>query len=237
MRNIRKRLSSERFASILLKILRMAHCFLLRAKLLFEIQSLGKGCKVFPGLIISGGKNIRIGKNCFIGRNVLLDASGGLITIGDNVEIRDNVRIYSGNVSIEAGVTLGEGAFLNGTITIREKAWIARGCDITGTILIEQAILGPQVSIAGGRGHQRDPETQRIVLSCGDLSRTPANLPNAGIRVLAGSWVGQGAILLKEVTINRNMVVGAGSVVTKSFPEGAVVAGNPAKPIVSKLSL
>lgn len=43
-------------------------------------------------------------------------------------------------------------------------------------------------------------------------------------------WIGMNAMLLPGVTLGEHVVVGAGSVVTKSFPEGfCVIAGNPAK--------
>ena len=42
-------------------------------------------------------------------------------------------------------------------------------------------------------------------------------------------WIGGGAILCPGVTIGDRTVVGAGSVVTKSLPEGVVAAGNPCR--------
>ncbi|RXM43996.1 DapH/DapD/GlmU-related protein [Flavobacterium sp. YO64] len=45
-------------------------------------------------------------------------------------------------------------------------------------------------------------------------------------------WIGMNAIILPGVTLGNNTIVGAGSVVTKSFPDGnCVVVGNPAKQI------
>ncbi|HSR20175.1 MAG TPA: DapH/DapD/GlmU-related protein [Anaerolineales bacterium] len=41
-------------------------------------------------------------------------------------------------------------------------------------------------------------------------------------------WIGGGAIVLPGVTIGKNAVVGAGSVVTWDVRPNAVVAGNPA---------
>jgi acetyltransferase-like isoleucine patch superfamily enzyme len=49
------------------------------------------------------------------------------------------------------------------------------------------------------------------------------------IRVQRGSWIGANAVILPGVTIGKNSVVGAGSIVTKSVPPRVVVAGNPAK--------
>ena len=43
-------------------------------------------------------------------------------------------------------------------------------------------------------------------------------------------WIGMNSIILPGVTLGSHTIVGAGSVVTKSFPEGnCVIGGNPAK--------
>ena len=42
-------------------------------------------------------------------------------------------------------------------------------------------------------------------------------------------WIGGGAILCPGVTVGDRTVVGAGSVVTRSLPEGVVAAGNPCR--------
>lgn len=48
-------------------------------------------------------------------------------------------------------------------------------------------------------------------------------------------WIGMNAVVLPGVTLGDYTIVGAGAVVTKSFPEGCcVIAGNPAR-IVKRL--
>lgn len=42
-------------------------------------------------------------------------------------------------------------------------------------------------------------------------------------------WIGGNSVLCPGVTLGDNVVVGAGSVVTKNFPNDVVIAGNPAK--------
>ncbi len=44
-------------------------------------------------------------------------------------------------------------------------------------------------------------------------------------------WLGQNVVVLKGVTIGRDSIVGANSVVTRDVPPGSVVAGNPAEVI------
>lgn len=51
------------------------------------------------------------------------------------------------------------------------------------------------------------------------------------VLIKEGSWIGANAIILPGVTIGRNAVVGAGSIVTKDVSDFTVVGGNPAKVI------
>ena len=57
--------------------------------------------------------------------------------------------------------------------------------------------------------------------------------PKSGrnICIRRGAWIGSGAIILGNVTIGENSVVGAGSVVTKDVDPYCIVVGNPAKTI------
>lgn len=65
----------------------------------------------------------------------------------------------------------------------------------------------------------------------GDLD---GHLPAKAVTIGKACWIGMNSVILPGVTLGDHTIVGAGSVVTKSFPEGyCVVAGNPAKPIRS----
>src|SRR5690606_4134011 len=51
------------------------------------------------------------------------------------------------------------------------------------------------------------------------------------IRVKDNVYIGNNCLIMPGVTIGNNVVVAAGSVVTKSVPDNVVVAGNPARVI------
>ena len=54
------------------------------------------------------------------------------------------------------------------------------------------------------------------------------------IRIQKGAWIGANSTILLGVTVGRNAVVGAGSVVTKDVESYSVVGGVPAKMIKTK---
>lgn len=51
------------------------------------------------------------------------------------------------------------------------------------------------------------------------------------VEICADVWVGGGALILPGVKIGSRAVIGAGSVVTRSIPEGMFAAGNPCRVI------
>ena len=55
------------------------------------------------------------------------------------------------------------------------------------------------------------------------------------VKIEDGVWIGGGAIILPGVTIGRNSVIGAGSVVTRSIPANCIAVGNPCR-VIKKLT-
>lgn len=93
------------------------------------------------------------------------------------------------------------------------------GCYIQGIGRID---IGDYTEISGNVGiftanHDLDDLTKHVV---------------ENVKIGSYCWLGFGVVVLPGVTLGDHTVVGAGSVVTKSFSEGHVVlAGNPAKVI------
>jgi NDP-sugar pyrophosphorylase family protein len=51
------------------------------------------------------------------------------------------------------------------------------------------------------------------------------------IRIGSNVWIGMNAVVLPGVIIGDNVVIGAGSIVTKSIPANSMAAGNPCRVI------
>lgn len=132
--------------------------------------------------------------------------------------VRDRVRIDSRITRTELVVDS------HGTLEIGESAFINYGCSIAAHKLVR---IGPRCNIGtfcmiiDNAFHELDPERRHL---------RPESKP---IVLEENVWLGGRVIVLPGVTIGKDSVVGAGSVVTSDIPPGVVAAGVPAKVIRS----
>lgn len=69
-----------------------------------------------------------------------------------------------------------------------------------------------------------------IITTNHDIQDVSRHVDGKEVVIGENSWIGMNSMLLPGVTLGPHTIIGAGSVVTKSFPEGyCVVAGVPAK--------
>jgi acetyltransferase-like isoleucine patch superfamily enzyme len=74
-----------------------------------------------------------------------------------------------------------------------------------------------------------------IITANHDPQNLDAHLAGKDVVLGERCWIGMNAVLLPGVALGGRTIVGAGSVVTKSFPDGnCVIAGNPAR-LIRKL--
>jgi maltose O-acetyltransferase len=85
----------------------------------------------------------------------------------------------------------------------------------------DETQFGPGVQLLTAT-HPLDPETRRAGWEYAEP-----------IKIEDGVWIGGGAIVCPGVTIGRNSVIGAGSVVTRDIPAGVLAFGNPCRVIRS----
>ncbi len=89
--------------------------------------------------------------------------------------------------------------------------------DDTHIYVGDRTMFGPNVTIATA-GHPVWPGL-----------REKGYQYNMPVHIGRNCWIGAGAVILPGVTIGDNVVVGAGSVVTKDLPPDVVAVGNPCK--------
>ncbi len=144
------------------------------------------------------------------------------VKIGQNVKIYDFVNLY--------GCEIGDESKIGAFVEIQKGAVIGRFCKISShTFICEGVTIEDEVFI----GHHVvfiNDKHPRATNPGGQL-QTEADWKVVPTRVKRRASIGSGAVILCHVTIGEGAIVGAGSVVTKDVPPGAVVAGNPAKPI------
>lgn len=69
-----------------------------------------------------------------------------------------------------------------------------------------------------------------IITANHDLSDLSKAAPGKDVIIGRNCWIGMNSVILPGVELGEHTIVGAGSIVTKSFPQGnCVIAGNPAK--------
>jgi UDP-2-acetamido-3-amino-2,3-dideoxy-glucuronate N-acetyltransferase len=142
----------------------------------------------------------------------------GIIT-GAEVEIGKDVSIWN-YVVIGDGTKIGDGTLIGSFVDIGKHVAIGKNCNIQAHVTISNGcILGDNVFIAPNTSLLNDKYPKSVLL-------TPPIIKD-------GAQIGGGVTILPNVTIGEKTVVGGGSVVTKDVPPKTVVAGCPAKKIMT----
>lgn len=112
-------------------------------------------------------------------------------------------------------------------IEIGDYSGIGNSCRLPNDIKIgSHVMMAPGVTVIN-TNHEFS-RTDIPMCFQGDAVKAPVEIGD-------DVWLGTNAIILPGVTISRGTIVGAGSVVTKDFPEYSVIGGNPARLIRSRL--
>ena len=115
------------------------------------------------------------------------------------------VRVHD-KEKIGRNVFVGLYTYINGNVTIGENT-----------------LIGPNCSLAAGN-HKFDAKT-------GWFSARTEEDGDDSIRIGAGNWLASGVIVTGGVKLGRCNLVCANSVVTRSTPDYAIMAGTPARQI------
>lgn len=168
---------------------------------------LGRGVRFFNLSKIHWGKFMKMGDYVYISALARQE-----VRIGDHVGIGAYSRIIVSTSFNEIGefirigndVGIGEFAYLGG----------AGGLEIGN-----DTIIGQYFSCHPENHTYEDPSAP---IRTQGVSRK-------GIRIGSNCWIGSKVTVLDGVQIGNRCVVGAGAVITKSFPDHSIIAGVPAR--------
>lgn len=153
--------------------------------------------------------NLIMGNNVFIGDRVIIyqHEGGGSVDLGDRVMLFDETIVET---------------FAGGSLRVGRDTAIQPRCHFTAAV----------APIRIGNGVQIAPQCAFYSYDHGiapdELIRNQSLRSKGPIIIEDDAWLGFGVIVLSGVHIGKGAVIGAGAVVTRDVPEGAVAAGSPA---------
>jgi len=149
------------------------------------------------------------------------------VKLGENVAIHAFVNLYGCAIGddsrIGAFVEIQKNAFIGNNVKVSSHTFICEGVTIEDDCFIGHNVSFindkyPRATNAGGQPQsEKDWQVVRTL-------------------VKRGASIGTSSTILCGVTIGKNAIVGAGSVVTHDVPDNAIVAGNPARPLKKALA-
>lgn len=150
--------------------------------------------------------------------------------IAPDVKLGKNVRIY-GFTNLY-GCEIGDDVKIGTFVEIQKGARIGSRCKISShTFICEGVVLEDDVFVGHNVTFINDLYP-RSTNADGTL-QTEADWKCIPTYVRKGVSIGSSVTLLCGITVGEGALIGAGSVVTKDVPAGAIVAGNPARIIKS----
>jgi acetyltransferase-like isoleucine patch superfamily enzyme len=188
--------------------------------------------KLHPDVVI--GKNSNIGHNTTIHNSIL-----GTINIGsdcivgnysileDNVTVADETKIWHythirSDVTIGKKCILGNYVYIDSGVTIGNETKIQNYVPVYHGVELEDGIfLGPNSLTTNDMIPRARTET-------GDI-QGESDWKVTSTHISKDVSIGAGAVIRPGVTIGEKALIGAGAVVIRDVPPGAVVVGNPGK--------
>lgn len=150
--------------------------------------------------------------------------------IAPNVRLDDGTVVHHPDLVNLYGCAIGSGTRIGTFVEIQKNVLIGRNCKISShSFLCEGVTLEDGVFIGHGVMFTNDTYPRAVNID-GSL-QTEGDWIVIPTLVKRHASIGSNATILPGVTIGEAAQVGAGAVVTKDVPDGAIVAGVPARMI------
>lgn len=169
---------------------------------------------IWPNTLLRG--HTVIGTGCQIGPNSIIEDS----TIGDRCRVVASV--------LEEAV-MEEGSDVGPFSHLRAGAYLEAGAHVGNFAEIKNARLGAGARM-GHFGYLGDAEVgPEANIGAGTVTCNFDGQRKHRTVIGAGAFVGSGTMLVAPVRVGRQATIGAGSVVTRDVPDGALAYGVPAQ--------
>jgi acetyltransferase-like isoleucine patch superfamily enzyme len=148
--------------------------------------------------------------------------------IADDVVLGPGVRIFHPSLVNLYGCRIGAESRIGTFVEIQRNATIGARCKIQshsficeGVTIEDEVFVGHGVMFINDR-HPHATRPDGTLQGDADWTVVP-------VLVKRRATIGSGAVIMCGVTIGEGALIGAGAVVTRDVPDGAVVAGVPAR--------
>jgi len=172
--------------------------------IVYGVRHLGSELRLLRYRCLYAG--FRAGKGVHLSQGVYVNVvRGGTLTLGSRVHVEPYCHLTA-----------------EGSICIGDRGYIGQGTVIVASERVEigsDALIAAYVTI-------RD---QDHITENSHISYNRQGLIARAVRIADNVWIGTKATILKGVTIERNAIIGANSVVTGTVAADTIVVGIPAK--------
>ena len=151
--------------------------------------------------------------------------------IADDVKLGEGVKIYA--FTNLYGCEIGDETKVGTFVEIQKGVRVGSRCKISSHTFICEGVTIEDAVFIGHNVTFINDRFPRATAGDGAL-QDESDWECIPTRICKGASVGSSATILCGVTVGEGAVVGAGSVVTRDVPDGAVVAGNPARILKTK---
>jgi acetyltransferase-like isoleucine patch superfamily enzyme len=145
------------------------------------------------------------------------------VAVGPRSSIWHRAQVRIG-ATIGAECIIGRDVFIDAGVTIGDRVKVQNLALVYNGVTVEDGVfIGPNAILTNDR-------YPRAITADGALARA-ADWVVSPITLRTGCSIGAGAVVVAGVDVGRFATVGAGSVVTRTVPDYALVAGSPARRI------